>query len=238
MDLRFLANGHRLLTSGDPGGNLLEEWQVESGQRAAASFTLPSDPYSSVLAIAASADEQLFAVATLQRTLILHPASARVLFTIKGTWSDVTFSGAGGEWLAVSSRNATQVWDVRAARQVPHAALPGLPGPERPRRSRVALTGDGRLLALVDQGEQTVSLFDARTGARRTTLHGHDGKVRAVAFTPDGSVLRAVAEDWTVHDHPVDIPRLVSLARSRVNRPLTAEECQRFLGRTSCPAAP
>ncbi len=67
-------------------------------------------------------------------------------------------------------------------------------------------------------------------------LSAHTGAVTDVAFTPDGDHLVSASEDGTVRVHTLLTEELVELARARVTRGLTAEECQRYLHLDSCPA--
>jgi hypothetical protein len=69
---------------------------------------------------------------------------------------------------------------------------------------------------------------------KHTSLYRHDGDVRSVAFSRDGKSVVVALEDWSVHHHPLQIPDLLTLARTRVKRSLTTEECQTYLGRPRC----
>jgi serine/threonine protein kinase len=61
----------------------------------------------------------------------------------------------------------------------------------------VALSPDGGLLA-ANGDDDTVELWDPRTGERLGTLTGHSSWVHTVAFSPDGRLLATGSDDKTV----------------------------------------
>src|SRR5436309_2398467 len=61
----------------------------------------------------------------------------------------------------------------------------------------VAFAADGQVLASASY-DQTVKLWDARTGQELRTLRGHTSPVNSVAFAADGQVLASASVDRTV----------------------------------------
>ncbi|OQV00176.1 WD domain-containing protein isoform 2 [Cladophialophora immunda] len=67
----------------------------------------------------------------------------------------------------------------------------------------VTFAPDGAMLASASD-DQTIKLWDARTGGIVQTLQGHSNSVRAVAFSPDGKVLVSASSDKTVRLWKID----------------------------------
>ena len=80
--------------------------------------------------------------------------------------------------------------------------------------------------------------WDATSGQELLTLRGHDSKVLSVAWSPDGKRLASSGEDGIVQIYAMDIHDLLNLARSRVTRDLTPDECLRYFQSKSCPPLP
>jgi WD40 repeat protein len=72
-------------------------------------------------------------------------------------------------------------------------------------------------------------------GREVLTLTGHDNAVYGVAFSPDGRLLASAGLDGNVIVHLLPIEELVDVARQRVTRDLTHEECRQYLPGGSCP---
>jgi WD40 repeat protein len=81
----------------------------------------------------------------------------------------------------------------------------------------------------------TAKLGELATGRELLTLFGHDIVVNTVAFSPDGRFLATGSGDGTVAMHLLPIDELRKLARDRVTRTLSDQECRQYLHVGTCP---
>jgi WD40 repeat protein len=101
----------------------------------------------------------------------------------------------------------------------------------------IAFSPDGTRIATASN-DRTAKVWDATTGTLLLTLTGHTGQVHSLTFSPDGRRLTTVAEDHTLRVWALHLEDLVQIARSRLTRTLTLEECQQYLHMDTCPASP
>jgi WD40 repeat protein len=101
----------------------------------------------------------------------------------------------------------------------------------------VAWSPDGKRLT-TGSGDQTAKVWEAASGQEVLTLKGHNGYVLSVAWSPDGKGLATASADGTVQIYAMDIRELLALARKRVTRNLTPEECKRYFQSEKCPPLP
>jgi WD40 repeat protein len=82
--------------------------------------------------------------------------------------------------------------------------------------------------------DATVKIWDAATGAERLTLRGHGSGVVAVAIDSTGQYVASLSED-SLRVWILDVDELVALARSRLTRGFTTDECRTYLHIEACP---
>jgi WD40 repeat protein len=99
--------------------------------------------------------------------------------------------------------------------------------------NEVAVSPDGARIATTAE-DGTVRLWDRDTGRQVLTLFGHDDVAFSVAFSPDGRLLATSSPDGSVALYLLPIDEFVELARSRVTRDLTDDECRQYLHLDAC----
>ncbi len=98
---------------------------------------------------------------------------------------------------------------------------------------QIAYSRDGKLIATAHV-DGTASLWDAATGKEILTLYSSPIFKQGVAFSPDGTRL-ALASDEDIRVFYLHVEDLITLAKTRVTRALTQEECQKYLHLEKCP---
>jgi WD40 repeat protein len=81
-------------------------------------------------------------------------------------------------------------------------------------------------------------VWDAANGQELLNLKGHEDIVSSVAWSPGGKRLASASKDGTVLVYALDIRELLDLARKRVTRNLSPDECQRYFQSETCPPLP
>jgi hypothetical protein len=92
---------------------------------------------------------------------------------------------------------------------------------------------DDTLLAS-GSADTTVRVWDVASGKEIYNYQGNNEDSKSVAFSPDGNRVLTASLDNTTKEFTIDFDRLLQVAQEYELRPLTLEECQRFLYRDDC----
>jgi WD40 repeat protein len=139
--------------------------------------------------------------------------------------SDLDFSPDGTRFSTAS--NYVRVWDVRTTEYVTL-------GSDLGSVEALAWSPDSRHLA-AGWIDGSTRVWNIETGTVAVTMPTAPGAVVDLAFTPDGERLAVASRDGTVSLHVVDLEDLIQLARDRINRELTDQECREYLHLPRCP---
>ena len=141
-----------------------------------------------------------------------------------------------GKWIATSGNDATiKVWDPETGAEI--FTLTGHTGPT----FGVAFSPNGQYLA-TSSVDRTVKVWKLPKVGEQVpeplTLYGNAGAVYQVAFSPDGTRVVSVGRDQVVRIYELNIEDLIAIAKSRLTRGLTDEECKKYLHVDACPSIP
>jgi WD40 repeat protein len=189
----------------------------------------------SVWGVAWSPDGSKLATASLDHTAkVWEVNTGRELMTLNGhrdSVYSVAWSPDGAKLATASWDHTTKVWEASTGRE-----LRSLLG-HRTRAYGVAWSPDGSKLATASW-DHTAKVWDVSTGRELLTLRGHQDYALSVAWSPDGKHLASAGADGIAQIYAMEPVELLKLVRSRITRPLTRDECQRYMGTETCPGLP
>ena len=225
----YSPDGKRLATASDD--KTAKVWDAASGQEL---FTLKGHS-NSVISVVYSPDGKRLATASFDKTAkVWDAASSQELLTLKSHSDSVTsvaYSPDGKQLATTSFDGTAKVWDAASGNEL--LALRG----HSDSVYEVAYSPDGKRLATAS-GDGTAKVWDAVSGEELLTLRGHTDRVISVAYSPDGKRLATASADKTVQVYAMSINDLLHLARSRVTRDLTPDECRKYFDSPTCPPLP
>jgi WD40 repeat protein len=227
-DGRLMAVG---VNQGYPQG-VVEIWDLSTGQKVKtlpifANLQLIFSPDGSRLAMDTPNGLELWDVATGQKVLSRDETGLTSLM----------FS-PDGKWLLAGICGSVEVLDAATLEE--KFSFSGLTSCT----PYVAFSPDGRLLAISSKGP--VKIWDWATHEELLQLPvGFIGGFgRKLQFNPDGTRLMSVVNDPsglvldTVRVYVLPTEDVIALAKSRLTRTLSPEECQQYLHVEECPAVP
>lgn len=134
-----------------------------------------------------------------------------------------------GTQLLTSSWDGTaRVWDA-ATGELLHRL-----GAHKGRVWNAAFSPDGRRIATAG-ADGAVIMWDSASGERLFDLSWQPQEVFCLDFSADGRFLAISGIDGSVRVYVMPIKDLMDLARERLTRDLTEEECRRYLHLDQCP---
>jgi WD40 repeat protein len=250
FDVAFSPDGTMLATGGWGGPSSTLIWDPASGERRLV-LAQDSEQGQWGRSVDFSPDGRLVAGQGLDDIFVWSADDAG--FVARMPEQQVTalaFSPDGRRLATGSLDGGLKMWEARTGRQLD--SLTGNLG----QVLDLAFSPDGASLATTSS-DGTVRLWDVGTGRQTLTLAGGvAGEVGAeskfcfrtlkvaylgvggkLAFSPDGTRLAYTAADGTVRVLALDIDDLIELARSRLTRSWTQDECETYLHRDTCPTS-
>jgi WD40 repeat protein len=228
LSATFLRDGR--IVTGDLAGTV-RLWSANGGRLRPGRRLLETGQGFEDRPISLRAHDDLIAVALGNGTVHLvreNGEPVRILRTASGGDEVVyaaSFSRDGRRLVTAGEHQPIRVWNVASGK--PQPPITGVPGTT----FGAEFSGDGK--RLVTGGvDGAVRLWDARTGRPLAVLHEHADVVNAVSFGPDDRTILSASDDRTARIYPCEpcesVGTLLSLARARTSRDLTAAELRRY----------
>ena len=204
-------------------------WDVATGRRL---DTLggPQGYLDSTEEVAFSPDGRLIAgLGSLARLRVWEVATGEEVLNVQaqtGLGSDVEFAPDGAS-IGTAGGDGAVVWSLDGERIATMAGGALV--------SAIAFGRGGRWLATAGD-DKTARIWDVPTGRELLSFPDHGDVVTDVAFSPDSTRLVTTSGDGILRVFALSIDDLIDLARARLARGLTRQECLAFLHVDRCPA--
>jgi WD40 repeat protein/transcriptional regulator with XRE-family HTH domain len=217
------------------GSGLVRVWSAASGRPVPAPPGLAS-------AIAFSPDGKHLAMALAapgaDKTNIVDTQTWKTVLSLSrhtGLVNSIAYSPDSARIVTAGADGTARVWDAGTGKELftLYSHTSGM--------NSAAFSPDGKYLA-VAVARGIIQLWDLsesrQPDERPISLYGHTLSVEHLAFSPDGKRLATASNDGTVRIDALALDDLIAIAKSRVTRTLTADECQVYLHMQECPSMP
>jgi hypothetical protein len=203
-------------------------WDAVSGRRVR--ILGPERPSESIEGLAFAPDGGTLAVLSGRGRLdVWRVDSGEVLLNVQahsGFARDLAFSPDGTELVTAGADGAT-LWSIPSGRELISLSIGA-------QVEAVAFSPDGTLIATVGK-DRAVRTWEVDSGREILTIEGLIATTTDIAFSPDGTRLATGDDDGVVRVYALRIEDLVRLARQRLTRRLTDQECLQYLHLEPCP---
>ena len=225
--IAFSGDGNRVATSSDDGS--VKIWDASSGKE----LLILSSHTSPITAFAFNNDGSRIATAGADgMAKVWDTASGKEALTLTGhilPLYAISFSEDGKRLATAGMDQTARIWDAATGENL--FTLTG----HTASVLAVAFNPDGSLLA-TSSHDSTTRIWDLTNGGELLTLTGHDGWIDFVSFSPNGKrLVTGSFQDGTMRVYLLDIMDVAALARSRLTRTFTVEECRKYLHHSTCP---
>jgi WD40 repeat protein len=147
-----------------------------------------------------------------------------------GNMGAVSFSPDGKLIAGAQLNGVIRVWEVSTGKLI-HELTGHSAG-----IYSIDFSADSKLLASASF-DQHAKIWDVQSGQELSSLYGNAGRLMGVAFSPNGAQVATGGDDGTVRLYAVHMEDLIALARARLTRGFTLEECQKYLHMDICPTS-
>ncbi|MBO3459139.1 NACHT domain-containing protein [Aetokthonos hydrillicola Thurmond2011] len=191
QSVAFSPDTQTLASAGDDESVRL--WNINTGQN----FKILRGHTSRVWSVTFSPDGEALATSSSDHTVKLwNISTGQCLKTLIGhtSWVQSVVFSPDGQLIASAGDDSVKLWDISTGHCLKTLTDSN---PQSQWVWTVAFSPDGQTLASAGE-DQTVSLWNVRTGKCRKILKGHTSRLWSVAFSPDGQTLASAGDDKIV----------------------------------------